>query len=65
MTKPTPDRTFLAAQIPSMPPEAQAQMTQMGPVIRGQISAMPATIKARVLEAAAAEAAAETVETSQ
>ncbi len=48
---------FIASQLPIMPPEAQAQMVQMGPMIRGQITGAPATIKAGVLQAAAAATA--------
>lgn len=48
---------FIASQLPVMPPEAQAQMAQMGPMIRGQITGAPATIKAGVIQAAAAAAA--------
>ncbi len=47
---------FLAAQLPLMPEEARAEMTRMGPTIRSQILAAPATVKAGVLQAAAAEA---------
>jgi hypothetical protein len=50
---------FLAAQLPAMPAEARAEMTRMSPVIRSQIIAAPATIKARLLQAAAAEAEAD------
>jgi hypothetical protein len=39
-----------------MPPEAQAQMTQMGPALRAQITGSPATIKAGVIQEAAAAA---------
>lgn len=42
---------FLASQISSMPAEAQAQM---GPMIRAQVSGIPAMVKARTLEGAAA-----------
>lgn len=49
---------FIASQLPSMPAEAQAQMAQMGPMLRGQITGVPATAKAKVLEAMAAPAAA-------
>ncbi len=45
---------FIASQLPSMPPEAQAQIAQMGPMIRGQITGAPATIKAGVIQEAAA-----------
>lgn len=50
---------FLTAQLPLMPEEARAEMTRMGPTIRSQIIAAPATVKAGVLQAAAAEAEAE------
>lgn len=45
---------FLASQISSMPAEAQAEMAQMGPTIRAQVSGIPAMVKARTLEGAAA-----------
>ncbi|MEJ6789449.1 translation initiation factor IF-2 [Brevundimonas sp. BR2-1] len=48
---------FIASQLPSMPAEAQAQMAQMGPMLRGQITGVPAATKARVLQAAASAAA--------
>lgn len=47
---------FITSQLPVMPPEAQAQMAQMGPMLRGQIIGAPATIKAGLLQAAAAPA---------
>ncbi len=47
---------FITSQLPVMPAEEQAQMTQMGPMIRGQITGAPATIKAGLLQAAAAAA---------
>ncbi|GLS02115.1 hypothetical protein GCM10007859_21360 [Brevundimonas denitrificans] len=49
---------FITSQLPVMPPEGQAQMAQMGPMLRGQIMGAPATIKAGLLQAAAAGAAA-------
>ena len=49
---------FITSQLPVMPPEAQAQMAQMGPMIRAQIVGAPATIKAGVIQEAAAAAAA-------
>lgn len=49
---------FITSQLPVMPPEAQAQMTQMGPMIRAQIVGAPATIKAGVIQEAAAAVAA-------
>ena len=48
---------FITSQMPVMPPEAQAQMAQMGPMLRAQITGAPATIKAGLLQAAAAAAA--------
>lgn len=48
---------FITSQLPVMPPEAQAQMAQMGPMLRGQITSAPATIKAGLIQAAAAPAA--------
>lgn len=48
---------FITSQLPVMPPEEQAQMAQMGPMIRAQITGAPATIKAGLLQAAAAAAA--------
>ncbi|MDP1914404.1 hypothetical protein [Brevundimonas sp.] len=47
---------FITSQLPVMPPEEQAQMAQMGPMIRGQITGAPATIKAGLLQAAAGAA---------
>ncbi len=47
---------FITSQLPIMPPEAQAQMAQMGPMIRGQITGAPGTIKAGLLQAAAVPA---------
>lgn len=47
---------FLATQLPSMPAEAQAQMAQMGPMLRAGITGIPATTKAEILQAAAAPA---------
>ena len=47
---------FITSQLPVMPPEAQAQMTQMGPTMRAQITGYPATIKAGVIQEAAAAA---------
>lgn len=52
--------SFITSQLPVMPPEEQAQMTQMGPMIRSQIIGAPATIKAGLLQAAAAAAPATT-----
>lgn len=48
---------FLTSQMPVMPPEAQAQMAQMGPMVRAQITGAPASIKAGLIQAAAAPAA--------
>ena len=48
---------FMTSQLSVMPPEAQAQMAQMGPVVRAQITGAPATIKAGLLQQAAAAAA--------
>lgn len=48
---------FITSQLPVMPPEAQAQMAQMGPMLRGQITGAPATIKAGLIQQAAAAAA--------
>ena len=47
---------FITSQLPVMPPEAQAQMTQMAPALRAQITGSPATIKAGVIQEAAAAA---------
>jgi len=47
---------FLTSQLPVMPPEAQAQMAQMGPMVRAQITGAPASIKAGLIQAAAAAA---------
>jgi hypothetical protein len=49
---------FITSQRPVMPPEAQAQMAQMGPALRAQITGAPATIKAGLIQQAAAAAAA-------
>jgi hypothetical protein len=48
---------FITSQLPVMPPEAQAQMAQMGPALRAQITGSPATIKAGLIQQAAAGAA--------
>lgn len=40
---------FLASQLPAMPPEVQAQMAQMGPMLRAQITGIPTATKAGVL----------------
>lgn len=48
---------FITSQLPVMPPEGQAQMAQMGPMLRAQIIGAPGTIKAGLLQAAAAAAA--------
>jgi len=48
---------FITSQLPVMPPEAQAQMAQMGPALRSQITGVPATIKAGLIQAAATAAA--------
>ncbi len=48
---------FITSQLPVMPPEAQAEMAQMGPMIRSQIVGAPATVKAGVIQEAAAAAA--------
>lgn len=48
---------FITSQLPVMPPEAQAQMAQIGPMLRGQITGAPATIKAGLIQQAAAAAA--------
>lgn len=48
---------FITSQLPVMPPEAQAQMAQMGPMLRAQITTAPATIKTGLMQAAAAAAA--------
>ena len=47
---------FIASQLPAMPAEAQAQMAQMGPMMRARITGVPAATKAGVLQAAAAPA---------
>ena len=44
---------FITSQIPVMPPEAQAQMAQMGQAVRAQITGAPATIKAELIQQAA------------
>ena len=44
---------FITSQIPVMPPEAQAQMAQMGPAVRARITGAPATIKAELIQQAA------------
>jgi hypothetical protein len=49
---------FITSQMSVMPPEAQAQMAQMGPMLRAQITGAPATIKAGLIQQAAAAAAA-------
>jgi hypothetical protein len=49
--------TFITSQLPVMPPEAQAQMAQTGPALRIQITGLPATIKAVLIQQAAAAAA--------
>jgi hypothetical protein len=49
---------FITSQLPVMPPEAQAQMAQMGPALRAQITGAPATIKAGLIQQAAGAAAA-------
>lgn len=48
---------FITSQLPVMAPQDQAQMAQMGPALRAQISGAPATIKAGLIQAAAAAAA--------
>lgn len=48
---------FVTSQLSVMPPEAQAQMAQMGPMLRARITGAPATIKAGLLQAAGAAAA--------
>ncbi len=48
---------FITSQLPVMPPEEQAQMAQMGPMLRGQITGAPVSIKAGLIQAAAAAAA--------
>ena len=47
---------FMTSQLSVMPPEAQAQMAQMGPMLRAQITSAPATIKAGLIQAAASAA---------
>ncbi|WP_332657593.1 translation initiation factor IF-2 [Brevundimonas sp.] len=47
---------FVASQLPAMPAEAQAQMAQMGPMLRAQITGVPAATKAGILQAQAAPA---------
>lgn len=47
---------FITSQLPAMPPEAQTQMAQMGPALRAQITGVPATTKARILQSVAAPA---------
>ena len=44
--------TFMTGRLPSMPAEAQARTAHMVPVIRDQMTGMPATIKVRLLEQA-------------
>ena len=50
---------FITSQRSVMSSEDQAQMAQMGPVLRAQITGAPATIKAGVMAAAAAPPAAQ------
>jgi hypothetical protein len=45
---------FITSQLPVMPPESQAEMAQMGLMLHHQITGAPATIKAGLLQAAAA-----------
>ncbi|MFY8163106.1 MAG: hypothetical protein ACOVKC_02605, partial [Brevundimonas sp.] len=47
---------FITSQRPVMRPEAQAQMAQMGSALRAQITGSPATIKAGLIQQAAAAA---------
>lgn len=49
--------TFITSQLPVMPQAEQAQMAQMGPMIRAQVTGAPATIKAGLIQQAAAAAA--------
>jgi hypothetical protein len=46
---------FITSQLPVMPAAEQAQMAQMGPMVRAQIMGAPATIKAGLLQQAAAQ----------
>ncbi len=48
---------FITSQLPVMPPEAQAEMARMGPMVRAQVTGAPATIKAALLQQASAAAA--------
>lgn len=47
---------FMTSQLAVMPPAEQAQMAQMGSMLRAQITGAPATIKAGLLQAAASPA---------
>lgn len=49
---------FMTSQLSVMPPEAQAQMAQLGPMVRAQITGAPTTIKTGLIQQAAAAAAA-------
>lgn len=48
---------FFAAKLAEAPEDQRAQMTQVGPMISGQIKGAPAMVKAQLLQAAAAPAA--------
>lgn len=48
---------FIRSQLPVMPPEAQAQIAQIAPMLREQITTAPATSKVGIMQAAAAAAA--------
>jgi hypothetical protein len=50
-------KAFIASQMDSLPPEAQAQMAMAGPLIDAQVRGAPAQAKAQALAAAAAAAA--------
>lgn len=50
---------FLTSQMSAMPEEQRAQMTQMGPMIMVKVKGAPAEVRAKVIAAPAAPAAAQ------
>ena len=49
-------KAFIASQTGAMPPEQQAQIAMMGPMIDAQVRGAPARAKAQVLAAASGAA---------
>jgi hypothetical protein len=48
---------FIASQLASMPPEAQAQAAMAGPIIDAQVRGIPAQVKAEFMSAQAGASA--------